>query len=213
MRTEATITMLPRDSEEVVAGRAVILLCQDAEREYVYMRGTRGDLHRLLLWGARHWFMLPPDESYFAALRAAVEPHAKPDDATPLLIRSASCGDADRPTSGGPMAFALDDGSDATLRFAGVTDALFFIVKDDGSMARATGGSGIQKNCLFELGIEALFGADAAERFREGRFDGMPEGVRAMYEDMRRRMRANAGESLIITEAAAAAMTKDQKPN
>ncbi|HSD12135.1 MAG TPA: hypothetical protein VLC10_01125 [Patescibacteria group bacterium] len=213
MKIRATIIIHPRGSEEKVNGRAVILLCQDAEREYVYMRGTRGDLQKLLLWGARHWFTLPPDESYFAALRAAVEPAVRPDDPEPLLVASPTCNDAGRPTSEGPMAFALEDESGATVRFDGVSDALFFVIREDGTTARSTGGSGLQKNCLLELGIEALFGADVAERFREGRFDGMPAGVRAMYEDMRRKMRAHAGESLVITDAAAAAMTKGQKPN
>jgi hypothetical protein len=206
---ETVVVIKPRASEERVAGPAVILLAQDRTREYLYMRGPRNALGRLLVWGAKHWPMLPPTPDYLAAVDARLAPRVS-DDPEEIELMSPACKSrlADAPSGAEPdgtMDFIVR-APDRSFAFTGVRDALFFVLCDDGVMRNAAGGSGMQKQHLLELGAAMLFGADAAEAFVDDLFEGLPAGVRDMRERMRRAMRESPDADMVVTPEAAEAL-------
>jgi hypothetical protein len=195
------LAMRATDSVDDVRAKALILLCQDRSRRYVVMCGTGGDLGSLLAWGAKNWFLLPQDEVYYQAVRDTIETRVRPeDDHWRVIVSPAEI--LDNPSSTGTAARGMDFDVEfddrRTVRLSDVTDALLFVVDESGELKHANGGSGMQKGSLLETGVEALFGTEAAEEFRAAKFSGMPSGVREMYDQMRRKMRTQPDEPLVV---------------
>lgn len=186
MFPKATLVFPTGKDATVDNARALILLCQDRNEQYVALWGARNDLQRLLVWGSRNWFILPPGENYFQAVTEILEAKVVHNDATPIMSVSPSCDLSGKDAKGMRCQVMLPG---RTFSLAGIDDALLFALDEYGVMLRATGGSGIQKHFLLEAGIAALFGSDAAKRFAERTFSGAPTGTRRLVEGMRDQMR------------------------
>ncbi len=189
MSTRATITIRPRRSTETVDADACILLCQDDAAAYAVMRGRRGDLQRLLAWGSRNWFLLPPDPPYFEAIERIIDPLVAPGDAAPVELVSASCAGraVDLSMRGGDLDASLA-WEHRSLSLRGMDDGLFFALTGD-RFVNAYAGSGLQRGFLVEAGLQWLFGAEAVDRFLDLKYSDLPDAVGPLYRQARERMR------------------------
>lgn len=187
---------LPGQAPEVVDSNAVIMLGQDAERTYAVMHGPKNVLQTLLVWGAENWFILPPGPEYFRAVAEVLIPKIAKNDDTWLQIAPRLEPSGETGGIGFELTGALRD-----TKIAGMTDMLLFVL--DGSAPKsANGGSGMQKGRLLEVGIAEMFGNETAEAFIAAKYAGLPPGVRNLVEGMRRGMREQPGEALVITPEA-----------
>lgn len=151
--------------------RACVLLMQDQDREYVYFWGRAYDVGRLFVWGSLNWSFASPLPDIVDAVRTTLEPQVREGDTQ--VIEHAVPADLftfkQDHVGKGPwtMDVSVFHSAARTVRLHGLTDGLFFIMTTDGEMKVATGGSGMQKSKLLELGMLHIFGERITAAFKQ----------------------------------------------
>ncbi|MFC1702896.1 hypothetical protein ACFLZO_00325 [Patescibacteria group bacterium] len=151
--------------------RACVILAQDQDREYVYCWGRAYDVGRLFVWGSLNWGFASPPSDLVSAIHTTLDPLVREGDTKVIEHTVPTDLFTFRQEHVGKGPWTMDvrvfHGAAHSVDLHGLTDGLFFIMTTDGEMKLATGGSGMQKSKLLELGILEIFGERIAAAFKQ----------------------------------------------